>query len=159
MGKPITLIAKEESTQEQLKSQTLDRLVDDLSNHSDGLRQGMELLQELHDSGILDIAVALLQAKEKVAKIALDQVGRQPVTNMINHVVAAASAISETEPDTTKKIVKCLSNGMAQAEASLEMDNKVRPFQLLKMLRDPDINRSIIFGLNLLKGIGEGLKD
>lgn len=85
MGKPITNIAKEESTQEQMKIQKIDRLVEDLSKNADGLKKSMELLQELHESGVLEIALSLLKAKEKVAKIAIDQMVRPPVTNVINN--------------------------------------------------------------------------
>jgi uncharacterized protein YjgD (DUF1641 family) len=159
MGKPITTIAKEELTQEQIKMKKLDRLVDDISKHSDGLKQTMELLQELQESGIMEIVVSLIRAKEKVAKIAIDQMVRPPVTNMINNAMAAAGALSEMEPDTTKKLVNSLSNGIMKAETGLKSGEKVGVFDLLKVLKDPDINRSLVFGLNLLKGMGEGLKD
>jgi uncharacterized protein YjgD (DUF1641 family) len=159
MGKPITTIAKEELKQEQIKMQKLDRLVDDISKHSDGLKQTMELLQELQESGIMEIVVSLIRAKEKVAKIAIDQMVRPPVTNMINNVMAAAGALSEMETDTTKKLVKSLSYGIMKAETGLKSGEKVGVFDLLKVLKDPDINRSLVFGLNLLKGMGEGLKD
>jgi uncharacterized protein YjgD (DUF1641 family) len=159
MGKPITTIEKEELTQEQLKAEKLDRLVDDISIHSDGLKQTIELLQELHESGIMEIVVSLLRAKEKVAKIAIDQMVRPPVTNTINNAMAAAGALSEMEPDTTKKLVKSLSMGIVRAEEGIKNGEKVGILDLLKVLKDPDINRSLSFGLNLLKGMGEGLKD
>jgi uncharacterized protein YjgD (DUF1641 family) len=159
MGKPITTIEKEELTQEQLKVEKLDRLVDDISMHSDGLKQTIELLQELHESGIMEIVVSLLRAKEKVAKIAIDQMVRPPVTNIINNGMAAAGALSEMEPTTTEKLVKSLSIGIKKAEVGLTNGEKVGVFDLLKVLKDPDINRTLVFGLNLLKGMGEGLKD
>jgi uncharacterized protein YjgD (DUF1641 family) len=159
MGKPITTIEKEELTQEQLKVEKLDRLVDDISMHSDGLKQTIELLQELHESGIMEIVVSLLRAKEKVAKIAIDQMVRPPVTNTINNAMAAAGALSEMEPDTTKKLVKSLSMGIVRAEEGIKNGEKVGILDLLKVLKDPDINRTLVFGLNLLKGMGEGLKD
>lgn len=159
MGKPITTIAKEELTQEQVKMRKLDRLVNDISMHSDGLKQTMELLQELHESGIMEIVVSLLRAKEKVAKIAIDQMVRPPVTNIINNAMAAVGALSEMEPDTTEKLVKSLFNGIKKAEVGLKSGEKVGVFDLLKVLKDPDINRSLVFGLNLLKGMGEGLKE
>jgi uncharacterized protein YjgD (DUF1641 family) len=159
MGKPITTIANKESTQEHVKIQKLDRLVEDLSKHADGLQKSMELLHELHENGVLEIALSLLKAKEKVAKIAIDQMVRPPVTNMINNAMAAAGAISELEPETTKKLLKSFSNGMAKAEKAIINNEKVGVFDLVKTLRDPDINRILVFGLNLLKGMGEGLKE
>ena len=43
-------------------------------------------MAELNDIGALDAAKKLLEAKEEVAHIALGQLTRKPVTNMINNL-------------------------------------------------------------------------
>lgn len=159
VGTPITNIANFDMTEEELRQEKLDKLVDYISNHSDGLNEGMKLIQELHKGGILEVIISLLQAKEKVAKIAVDQMVRPPVTNMINNAMAAAGALTELNPDFTEKLVKGLANGVKKAEEGLTNGEKVGLVQLLKVMKDPDINRTMTFGIHLLKGIGEGLKD
>lgn len=156
MAKPITAFANKEQAQDK---KNFEQLAEYALNNADGLTQTIKLLQELHESGILDALVALVQAKEKVAKIAIGQMVRPPVTNMINNAMAAAGALTELDPEFTKKLVAGLSNGMKKAEESVAKSEKAGMLDLLKALKDPDINRTVLFGINLLKGIGEGLKD
>ncbi|MDP4163707.1 MAG: DUF1641 domain-containing protein [Bacillota bacterium] len=158
MAKPISTIAIDEKTEDQIKLESIEGLVDFAADRSAGLKQTIELLHELHESGMIEILVSLVQAKEKVAKIALDQIVRPPVTAMINNGMAAAGALSELDPEFTTKLVKGLTKGMKEGSESLKKGEKAGILDLLKAIKDPDINRTILFGIKLLKGIGEGLK-
>lgn len=159
MAKPIQTIKKIELTEEQKKAQSLEDLLSELAQNKDSLLETLYLLQELHDSGILEALGSLVKAKESVAKIAVGQLTRPPVTNMINNAMAAASAFTAIDPKTTQKLMKGVSKGLQKAEQGLQSDEKVGILDLVKVLKDPDINRAIGFGLNLLKGVGEGLKE
>jgi uncharacterized protein YjgD (DUF1641 family) len=159
MAKPISIIKKEELTEEQIKSQSLESILSEVAQNKDSLLETLQLLQELHDSGILDALNSLVKAKEKVAKIAVGQMTREPVTNLINNTMAAGGALTTLDPVMTKKLMGSVAKGIEKAEQGLKEDSKVGILDLLKVLNDPDINRAIGFGLNLLKGVGEGLKE
>ncbi|MEH7502764.1 DUF1641 domain-containing protein [Neobacillus drentensis] len=159
MAKPITAFENRQKTEEELHSEKMDHLVDHVIENADGLKQTIALLHELHESGILEAMVSLVQAKEKVAKIAVDQMVRPPVTNLINNAMAAAGALTELDPAFTKKLVAGIANGMRNAEESVKNGEKAGVKDLFKAMKDPDINRSILFGIHLLKGIGKGLKE
>lgn len=154
MAKPITVVAKNDT-----KSESIEQLTEHAKKNSDGLKQAIDLVQELHESGILEAVVSFVQAKEKVAKIAVGQLNRPPVTTIINNAMAAAGALTEVDPALTKKLIGGLSNGLQKAEEGLKKGEKAGVMDLLKALKDPDINRTVLFGLNLLKGMGEGLKE
>ncbi|WP_040209251.1 DUF1641 domain-containing protein [Neobacillus jeddahensis] len=159
MAKPITMFANKQKTEEELHSEKIDHLMEYIIENADGLKQTIALLHELHESGILEAVVSLVKAKEKVAKIAVDQMVRPPVTNLINNAMAAAGALTELDPTFTKKLVNGLSTGMKNAEESVKSGEKAGVMDLFKAMKDPDINRTILFGIHLLKGMGEGLKD
>jgi uncharacterized protein YjgD (DUF1641 family) len=159
MAKPIQTIQKPEQTEEQKKIQSLENLISGVADNKDSLLETLELLQELHNSGIMDALGSLLKAKESAAKIAVGQLTRQPVTNMINNAMAAGGILTELDPVTTSKLAKSLTTGLQKAEQGLKDDTKIRLFDLMKAIKDPDINRVLGFGFNLLKGMGEGLKE
>ncbi|WP_223067973.1 DUF1641 domain-containing protein [Paenibacillus caui] len=158
MAKPITHISNPEPTEQEQQDQALEHVIHDLAQNAEGIREAIKLLQQLQESGILGALNAVVEAKDKVAKIAVGQLVRPPVTNAINNAMAAAGALTELDPEMTKKLLGGVANGLQKAEQGLQNDERTGMFQLLKALRDPDINRAIGFGLNLLKGIGEGLK-
>ncbi|WP_338448444.1 DUF1641 domain-containing protein [Niallia oryzisoli] len=159
MAKPIQMIKKVELSEEEKQSQSLESLLSEVAENKDSLLDTLHLLQELHNSGILEAINSLVKAKEEVAKIAVGQMTREPVTNIINNAMAAGGALTELDPEMTKKLMGSVKKGLEKAEQGLKSNSKVGILGLMKALKDPDLNRAIGFGLNLLKGVGEGLKE
>ena len=159
MAVPITSIKKQQLTEEQLKEQKLDNLKELLSDNEEAVNQVFSIMAELNDIGALEAAMKLLEAKEDVAHIALGQLTRKPVTNIINNLMGVAGALTELNPETTTKLIEGLNSGVDEASKALESNEKVSAFKLMKMLNDPDVNRALNFGVHFLKGLGKGLKE
>ncbi|MDD1502132.1 DUF1641 domain-containing protein [Lysinibacillus sp. CNPSo 3705] len=158
MAAPITTIKKAQLTEEQLKEEKLENLKQLLSENEEMVNQVFTIMAELNDIGALEAATKLLEAKEDVAHIALGQLTRKPVTNIINNLMGVAGALTELNPETTTKLVEGLNTGINEANKAVESDEKVSAFKLFKMLNDPDVNRAVNFGVHFLKGLGKGLK-
>ncbi|UNP77828.1 DUF1641 domain-containing protein [Bacillus nitratireducens] len=159
MAAPIQAIQKQELTEEEMKQQKLEDLKELLANNEDALNQMFNIVGELNDIGMLEAANSMLKAKEPIAKIVLGQVTREPVTNLINNMMGAAGALTELDPKLTKKLVGSVLTGMDEGNQHLQSNKKVGILDLMKVLKDPDINRAIGFGLHFLKGMGKGLKE
>ncbi|WP_342440784.1 DUF1641 domain-containing protein [Lysinibacillus sp. FSL K6-0057] len=159
MAVPITGIKKQQLTEEQLKEQKLDNLKELLSDNEETVNQVFSIMAELNDIGALEAAMKLLEAKEEVAHVALGQLTRKPVTNIINNLMGVAGALTELNPETTTKLIEGLNAGVDEASKALESNEKVSAFKLMKMLNDPDVNRALNFGVHFLKGLGKGLKE
>ncbi|AUS87227.1 DUF1641 domain-containing protein [Lysinibacillus capsici] len=159
MAVPITGIKKQQLTEEQLKEQKLDNLKELLSENEEAVNQVFSIMAELNDIGALEAAMKLLEAKEEVAHIALGQLTRKPVTNIINNLMGVAGALTELNPETTTKLIEGLNTGVDEASKALESNEKVSAFKLMKMINDPDVNRALNFGVHFLKGLGKGLKE
>jgi len=159
MARPITKIASQPVTEQDRQNQAVDSVLASLAQNAEGIQEAIQLLQELHDSGVLGALQAAVEAKEDIAKIVVGQIARPPVTNMINNAMAAAGALTELSPDTTQKLMKGMTKGIQKAEEGLRSGQKVGIFDLMRAISDPDMNRAVGFGLNLLKGLGEGLKE
>lgn len=159
MAAPIKTIKWAEPTEEQKKEQSLESLLTEVAQNKESLLETLDLLQELSNSGILDGINSLVKAKEKVSKIAVGQMTREPVTNILNNAMAAGGALSLMDPEMTKKLMGSVAKGLEKAGEGLQSDSTTGILDLMKALKDPDLNRAITFGLNLLKGIGEELKE
>ncbi|KQL49768.1 hypothetical protein AN963_08655 [Brevibacillus choshinensis] len=159
MARPITKVVEPILTEKERQDQTVEIVLQALANNPEGIQATIKLLQELHESGILGALNAAACAKEDIAKIVVGQMVRPPVTNMINNAMAAAGGLTELNPEMTKKLMGGVTKGLQRADEALRSGKKVGIFDLMKALRDPDINRAMGFGINLLKGVGEGLKD
>lgn len=159
MAEPITKINRVRKTEEEVKSQSLESLLTQVAANEDSLHETLLLIQELHESGILEALNSMLKTKEEIAKIAVNQVMREPITNLINNGMAAGSALTALDPEVIQKLADGLKEGLSQAEDELKNDSKVKMFDLIKAINDPDINRAINFALNIMKGLGSSLKE
>ncbi|WP_435002320.1 DUF1641 domain-containing protein [Bacillus atrophaeus] len=159
MAIPISTIQKETKTEEQVKLEKLEELKALLAENEDSVSKTMKLMGELNSLGLFDAANSMLQAKEEIAKIALGQVSREPVTNLINTMMAAGGALTKADPAFTGKLLESVLAGTEQAQSFLKEDKKVGVLDLLKAMNDPDINRAVGFGLQFLKGMGKELRD
>jgi uncharacterized protein YjgD (DUF1641 family) len=157
MAKPISFIHKRVLTEEDKKEQSINHLTDDVAENEEALKKTLAIVRELHDSGILEAVESMLKAKGKITEIVLGQATRKEVTNIINNGMAAAGVLTELDPEQTKKLMTGVVNGLKEAKEN--QGKKVGVFDLMKALKDPDLNRAVGFGVNFLKGLGKGLKE
>lgn len=159
MAAPITNVKKQQVTQEQIAEQKLSDLKDLLTDNDQALQQIFSIVSDLNDIGALDAVNKMLAAKEEIAHIALGQISREPVTNIINQLLAVAGLLSAMDPEMTKKLMGGLNTGLEDANNAIASDEKVTIFSLMKVIKDPDVNRALNFGIHFLKGLGKGLKE
>jgi uncharacterized protein YjgD (DUF1641 family) len=158
MAQPITVVKKNVKTEEQLQQEKLAELQRALAEKDAALTKALDFIGELDRIGAIEAANAMLEAKDKIASIALGQVSREPVTNMINNLMGAAGVLTKMDPEATTKLLDSVVTGLKQGERFVESEQKIGAFDLVKSLKDPDINRAIGFGLHFLKGMGQELK-
>jgi uncharacterized protein YjgD (DUF1641 family) len=158
MAQPITAIKKNVKTEEQIQQEKLAELQKALVEKDAALTKALDFIGELDKIGALEAANAMLEAKDKIASIALSQASREPVTNMINNLMGAAGVLTKMDPEVTAKLLDSVVSGLKQGETFVESEQKIGAFDLVKSLKDPDINRAIGFGLHFLKGMGQELK-
>ncbi|WP_409299707.1 DUF1641 domain-containing protein [Peribacillus sp. SCS-155] len=159
MAQPITSIEKQTLTPEQQKQQQLEELTSLLTENEEALNRIMGIVGELNKIGVLEAAQSMINAKEKIAQIALGQITREPVTNLINVLMGATGAVMQADADATAKVVKSSIYGLNSANEYLESNKKVGVRDFMKVMNDPDINRAVGFGIHFLKGMGKALKD
>ena len=157
MASPITQIKKKEWTAEEIRQQKLYELETLIAEQNEALNKLLAITGDLDDAGVLDAVLAMVKAKEGIAEVVMGQATREPVTNLINNMLSAAGALTAIDPESTGKLASSVVNGLKEAETQNQNGKKLGLFQMAKAFRDPDINRTIKFGLNFLKGMGKGL--
>ncbi|ANU13164.1 Hypothetical protein YrhD [Planococcus halocryophilus Or1] len=157
MASPITQIKKKEWTSEEIRQQKLFELETLIVEQNESLNKLLDITGDLNNAGVLDAVLAMIKAKEGIAEVVMEQATREPVTNLINNMMSAAGALTAIDPESTGQLASSVVKGLKEAEEQNQNGKKIGVFQLLKALRDPDINRTIKFGLNFLRGMGKGL--
>lgn len=160
MAKPITAIQKQTITEEEKREKTIEELKTSLTEKEEAVTELLSIMEELHNSGILEALNAMLKSREDILKIVIGQANRKPVTTVINHVIGIAQLLANLDPQLTAKLLESTASGVTEAyKNAKETEKKIGIFDLLKSLNDPDINRAIRFILSTLKEIGKRLND
>lgn len=159
MATPITSIKLKQQTAEEIQQEKLLELQSLITEQKQSINKIFEITAELDDAGVLDAVKAMLEAKEDIAEIAVGQVAREPVTNLINHVMNVSGMLTDIDPAVTVKLTESVKSGLNEAELYEGNNQSISVFDLMKSLKDPDINRSIKYGLHFLKGMGKGLDE
>lgn len=104
MAKPIATIQKRQMNEEEKRSEALAKLKAAVGDSEEAVRELLDVIEQLHESGLLEAASALLKSREKVAKIVVGQLNQKPVTTMINHAFALAGLASSLDPEKNGQI-------------------------------------------------------
>ena len=157
MAAPITKIKMIELTEEELQQAKVNELQALIVEQQQSLNKIIELTAELDKAGILDTLNAMIKAKDEIAGIAVHQASREPMTNMLNNAMNMAGILTSIDPEVTEKLKNGIADGIHEAELYSGTNDKISIIQLMKAINDPDINRTIKYGLDFLKGMGKGL--
>lgn len=147
-----------QQTPEEIQQEKLAELQSLLSEQDAAINKILDITGELDDAGILDAIQAMVKAKDEIAGIAVSQVSREPITNLIQHVLNASAGLTAIDPEVSAKLVESVKSGLNEAELHNGNKEAISTFDVLKSLKDPDINRAVKFGMNFLKGMGKSLE-
>ncbi len=159
MAEPITSIQLKKQTLEEIQEEKMAELQMLIVEQQQALNKLVEITGDLNDAGVLDAVKASVKAKDDLAGIAVNQMSREPILNLIKHVMNASDALSSIDAEKSTKLIESLKSGLNEAELADGNDASVGLLDLIRSLNDPDINRSVKFGLNFLKGMGKGLDE
>src|SRR5699024_8394363 len=137
MAEPITNIHRSTLTEEEQTEVKFENLKKQFANNEESVSKVLDIMEELNDIGALEAVAAMLLAKEDIAKITLDQVSKERVTNLLNTIIGATSRVMATDPEKMKKLVYSAMSGINEGHDFVQKDKKVKMFDLMKMLNDP----------------------
>jgi uncharacterized protein YjgD (DUF1641 family) len=154
MAKAIKQIEKKRLNPIEEQTQAIKELVEMTAESREALMTFLEILQELHKAGLLDIIKGLLKTRHKVGVLAMDQINQPDMHNMIRNGINTIEFLGELDPDQLKTMLDGVNNGL---ETSAESANKkeVSLWGMAKTMRDPDVKRSITTMISFLEGMGK----
>jgi uncharacterized protein YjgD (DUF1641 family) len=79
------------------------RLEDAPAEHAEALLAGYEVLQGLHDSGMLDLLRGMLGSRDKVLDVAVGAVESKASIRGLRNLLLLINMLSEIEPEVLKK--------------------------------------------------------
>jgi uncharacterized protein YjgD (DUF1641 family) len=157
VAKAIRLIEKKTLTDEEVQVEALGAIVKALSDNRQAVLQFLDILGEMHKSGVLDIAQGVMKNREKLGEVGFEFIKVANIPVMLKNVIMAVQFMGRQDPMKMQILIDSLGKGVDQA---MQQDNETKSmFGLFGMMRDPEVRASLSMGLQFMKGMGTGLKD
>ena len=125
----------------------------DRADHTDAVESAYEVLQLLHDRGVLNLLRGLLGAGDRVIDSLVEAVDTPDSIRAIRNFLLLTKFFSNIPPEVLSSLVQAATEG-AKREKSHKAPGL---FELYRKLRNEDTRHALAVTLDLLESVGKGL--
>ena len=151
MAKPIALAVAPRNPREELRS----RLESAPTEHAEALLAAYNVLQELHDHGVLELMRGALAGSDELLEKLVDNARSPEAIRAIRNLLFWRRILGSIEPEWFKAVFQAIPEGLAQATA--ERDRPVGLFGLVRRLCSKESLRALAAGVDFLQAFGRHL--
>jgi uncharacterized protein YjgD (DUF1641 family) len=153
MAKPIELMPKINTAQgarEELKRRVDAAPVE----HGDAVLDAYELLQQLHDSGTLDVLRGVLGAGDEVVRHAVGIVIKPESVSVLRNLLILSKLLGGVNPDKLEAALGGIPTALAQEPA----ENPPSLLTILRRLSSVESRRALNAAATVLENVGRALE-
>ncbi len=121
--------------------------------HAEALLSGYELLQRLHDRGVLDLLRGTLGSSDKVIEIVVDAAKTPEAINATRNLLILSKVAFALEPELLENIAQAVPASLAQARQQKQLSL----WQLFKQMCSQDTRRALSVMLGVVESFGKSL--
>jgi uncharacterized protein YjgD (DUF1641 family) len=142
---PLTLVPKGPDPTE--------RLEDALHKHTDAIVSALELLQLLHDRGVLDLLRGLVGAGDQLVGMLTTAAGAPESLRGMRNFILLTKFFASIPPEVLESLVRTASEGAEREKAN----RAPGLLQLLRRAGSEDSRHAMAVTLDLLESVGKAL--
>jgi len=124
--------------------------------HAQAILAVYELIQVLHDRGILDTATSALKASDEMLAKVVDSANTPAAMRGLRNLLFWQKILGNIEPQWFQGLFRAIPDALATATA--ERDKPVRLWRLLRRALGRDSLRGLAAGIDLLESFGRHLQ-
>lgn len=154
MAKAISHIEKMKPTPAEQQAESLTEIIELIAKNKEAITASLEILQELHSAGLLDIIKGLLKTRDKVGVLAMEQLNQPSMHKTIKNSINTLQLLGEIEPDQLKTLLTAANSGLEHLGGP---NQKTSKWGIMKSMNDPDVLSSLSTMTGFLQGMGKEL--
>ena len=125
------------------------------AEHAEAVLAAYDVLQALHDRGVLDIVRSALAAGDELLEKLVDNANTPEAIRALRNLLFWRSVLGRIEPEWFQGIFQAIPDGLAQATA--ERDEPVGLWKLLRRALSKDSLRGLAAAVDFLESFGRHL--
>ena len=123
--------------------------------HAEAILDGYEVLQQLHESGALNILRGLLGERDKIIEQTVHAINTPEMIRGMRNLTVLVTSLGEIDPAALQAVTLSFSQALAETK-----ENACDPpgfWSLLRSFRGKDLRRGLVFVNTLLEKFGRNL--
>jgi len=149
MARPIPLELPKRDPREEL----LSRLEKAPAEHAAAILAGFEVLQGLHDRGVLELLRGVLDGGNKILEIVVEATKTPEAIRGIRNLVIMTKIFGSIDPELLKKLAESIPD-VLMGEAKAQETEPPGFWEVLHILRSKNLRRGLAVVNNLLEALG-----
>ena len=126
---------------------------------AEALTEGLKLLRELHEAGVLDVLYKLTKGGEGLTGALFETLSSDSAVRSLRNVFELIKTLSNLDPQAVGQLGNAVSLGVTEGARSVAQGRGVGLTDVIKLLNDKDVQVALAALFALLKGVGRGLRE
>lgn len=152
MAERITEIKRLKKSYEQIKQESLNDVIDAIVENKDSILKAIRLIGILDEAKILDALNGGLKARQVIINKFAVELNKDIYSGVLTNMAQLVFLLGELDVNDLSELLSRLNRGIHAANLTKPGD-KTTIKSLVGFLRDDDLNRSMTYMLNLLRGM------
>jgi uncharacterized protein YjgD (DUF1641 family) len=151
MARALDFTPREPTPQERLHSAAEDSTA--------ALEEGLSLLRQLHEHGVLDVLGKTVRGGEGLIAALLHLTGGESGTTVLRNVTELGKTLAALDPREVSLLGSAVTAGMHEGARHVAAGRGIGLGELLGLLKDRDVQVALGALMALLKGAGRALRE
>ncbi|REH84208.1 DUF1641 domain-containing protein [Staphylococcus felis] len=152
MAERISKIKKIEKTDAQFKAESLDEVTSAIAENKDSILKAIDLIGVLDEAKILDALKGAVKQRGVITEKIVTELNKDQYSGILHNMGQMLFLLGSLDTDELSVLLNKVNKGLRVAnQANPNARSSVSG--LVKVLKDDEINQSLTYFLNILKGM------
>lgn len=152
MAERIGKINRIQKSEEQIKAESLSEVTEAIAENKDSILKAINLVKALDDAKLLDAMSGAVNGRGVIANKFAVELNKEQYTGLISNMASLVFLLGDLNVDDLTTMLNKVSKGLRVANQA-NPNQKTSITGLMGVLRDDEMNKSLTYMLNMLRGM------
>src|SRR3954471_8220834 len=155
MAKAIRQIRKEVPNPQQEQQEAIADMLKELADNREAIMGAIGILKGLQEMRVLETVGALLDQRNEVGAIAIQQINQPTMHNVVKSGINVFKFMGSLQPSELETIMEGVGLGLKRLSETGQEGEKQSIWKMQRRLRSPEIRAAITTMVDFMEGMGQ----
>ncbi|ANK39246.1 hypothetical protein A4A32_07760 [Staphylococcus equorum] len=152
MAERITNIKRMQKTETEIKEENLAEVTDAIVANKDSILKAINIISTLDDAKLLDAMSGAIKSRGVIANKFSVELNKEQYSGLISNMASLVFLLGDLDVNDLSEMLNKVNKGLRVANQA-NPNQKTSITGLMGMLKDDEMNRSLTYMMNMLRGM------